>query len=164
MENLGKERINKQEGEFKKKEEFRETEIKTLTSEKYFDELDKLESGNLQFKELIQAFQEKQKIIEEWKDRLIEAVEKGEIDDPYAPGKKLNPKEILTKIKKPEGSRIHPSDEGRIHSWVEQINKFGKDYNLDFEVSPETSPEQISREIEKAYHARLWELQNRLDE
>ena len=50
---------------------------------------------------------------------------------------------------------------------LEDINLFAKRHNLDVQFSaqkfyPSVSPDTIIQEFDKSYHARLWELTNKL--
>lgn len=144
-----------------KEEAYYKEETKKLTGEKFFEERKFFEDSILQFRELLYDYQEQLKAAQGLERELLSesmlALEK----EPDAEFLKI-PSGVMKKIKEGPGI-INPYDRERVRVVIENLNDFGKKYNLDFEVSVKTDPDKILAEIEKAYYARMWQLQSRLE-
>jgi len=140
-------------------DEQRQQELKKLNSEQYFNDLESIKDTLKQFREFLNDFQSAETNKMKNYERLKEAV-KGSASN-LEP--ELNsPQEIVKKIE--DRREIRVADEERLMRLLDEIKNHGKKYNLNYYIDPTVmSPEQIIREIEKAYVYRKYEIKSRFD-
>ena len=158
------------------KEEARNTkeEKKRLTSEEYFESQKEIQRELLRNEELLSKFAESQHDISKLQSDLDIAVrrmmrenmntfptyEKGESRHAIAIP---DPREIVMEIESKE-TLVPPKDRDTIHVLSRRIASFADTYNLDLpNMWAVKDAGKMWKEIQKAYHARMFELQSGLE-
>ncbi|OGZ99356.1 MAG: hypothetical protein A3C07_03220 [Candidatus Sungbacteria bacterium RIFCSPHIGHO2_02_FULL_47_11] len=140
------------------KEQARKEALKKLTSQEYFSWFDRQKEILIQFREFMHQMRREGMEIGSLDRQIVDEVLASEINT--AKLKDLTDKRVVARF-----SEIREFDQNRvlkiINLMIETAAEWGLDVDLNFE---RMTPEEMVKEIEKAYHARLFELQSGLDE
>ncbi len=155
-------KLTKEDQKIQEQEKRKQDRIKELTGEKFFSEWEGLKKSLLQFRERFWEMRDELKKQQNWKDWITEGSEKGEVNHF---GEVITIHEAIRRMNEAKGEHISPHNKERLRHVIRNVNDFCEKYGLDYEVTEKTymDADEISKEIEKAYYAKMWMVQNDIE-
>lgn len=140
--------------------------LKKLRSPEFLSKLEEKEKDLILFRDLLARRAEQSKRVDELKSKLVKEIKNGlEVAEALTG----NPTafSIRTELVKPimqeielAESPINPQDKERVDNFILFFNEFLSESGIDCKLSPSMDYDEIVAEVNKAYRAQLWLLEN----